>query len=542
MKLLELAFAQTQIRDTVENSRIQKTLLSRLVNPKVLLNLQAKLDARALKGKGASVKVLSRNLRTNEIHLRCIVHGNFSEDFVTLRDNQTWTCRQCFEAYKVETLWVDRLKEVIRPCKDFHQVQINAATKKVRFICAAHNQRIVKHVSTNTLSELIRLEKTAINWCPLCLANSKKDGALRNGWMWTLDQVNKEIRPQGLKCLTWNGTVSQSLFACIKRGHTFSAQGQSPVYHKTGCPKCSNCISKGQLEVFNFVKTLAPDAVLEKPAHELNSAWTSRSGYKIARFDIYVPSKNLVIEYDGIWWHKGERFQDRNFKMFSLLKSHGIRLFVIRDNEWQGDKEKWKRHIRNLFVRLDTLRASSLVLKRISCSDAAAFYDRHHTQGKVTSGLTWALVESDKIYAAMTFDRIKSNRGHKASRSKIELTRFCVRSGFTVHGAAGKLYSHMLRITKPDMVVSYSHNRWFSGQVYKALGFSFDGQVAPDYQTLWSGQYGIKGLRSKQFSCKKNLAKLGENTTDYTEAEILRNLGVHKLYDFGKQRWVHKIN
>jgi hypothetical protein len=373
------------------------------------------------------------------------------------------------------------------------------------------------------------------------LAESKNEGALHSGWMWTLDQVNKEIKPQGLKCIAWNGTVKQSLFACLKKGHTFSVQGQSPVYHKTGCPKCSNCLSKGQLEVFNFVKTLAPDAVLEKPAHELNSAWTSRSGYKISRFDIYVPSKNLVIEYDGVWWHKGERFQSRNLKMFSLLKAHGIRLFVVRDNEWQGDREKWKRHLRNLFVCLETVRASSLALKRITPQAAADFYSRHHTQGKVTSGLTWALVGGEKIYAAMTFDRVKSRRGQVASKANLELTRFCVRSGFRIHGAASKLYSHLLRLTKPDTVVSYSHNRWFSGQVYSALGFKCDGQVSPDYQTLWAGQHGIRGLRSKQFSTKKNLAKLGEDTIRYTEDEILKNLGVHKLYDFGKQRWLHKI-
>jgi DNA-directed RNA polymerase subunit N (RpoN/RPB10) len=225
--------------------------------------------------------------------------------------------------------------------------------------------------------------------------------------------------------------------------------------------------------------------------------------------------------------------------MFRTLHAQGIRLFTIRDNEWLNDKDRWKRIIRNQLVTVETLRASKLELRKIGVERAFDFYAKNHAQGGIRAGSTLALVHEGKIYAAMTFDRIRSHRGKASNSKELELTRFCVRNGFQIHGSASRLFKNLLKVHKPDTVVSYSHNRWFNGKVYPALGFKLDGQVAPDYQTLWSGQHGVKGLRSKQFSRKSRLQALGEKLKGRTEAKILDDLGVHRIYDYGKQRWLY---
>ena len=65
-------------------------------------------------------------------------------------------------------------------------------------------------------------------------------------------------------------------------------------------------ISKPQLELFELVKSIHPDAVLEH-----NVSWYS--------IDIYIPLDNIAIEYDGSYWHmdklKDQIRQERIEKM-----------------------------------------------------------------------------------------------------------------------------------------------------------------------------------------------------------------------------------
>lgn len=48
-------------------------------------------------------------------------------------------------------------------------------------------------------------------------------------------------------------------------------------------------------------------------------------------FDIYIKSMNLAIEYDGVAWHTKKEDIEREIKKDSYCKSHGIRLYRIRE-------------------------------------------------------------------------------------------------------------------------------------------------------------------------------------------------------------------
>jgi len=86
--------------------------------------------------------------------------------------------------------------------------------------------------------------------------------------------------------------------------------------------------SKGEIEVFEFVKTLIPDAT--------NS---DREAIQPFELDIYIPSLKIGIEYDGDYWHslpnmvKRDRFKDM------LCKNKHIKLIRIKESEWKNNKE-----------------------------------------------------------------------------------------------------------------------------------------------------------------------------------------------------------
>lgn len=73
-------------------------------------------------------------------------------------------------------------------------------------------------------------------------------------------------------------------------------------------------ISKPQLELYNLVKQIYPDAILEYPFLD----------YCI---DIAVPNKNLCFEYDGSYWHDQERDKERD----RVLEREGWKTFRFID-------------------------------------------------------------------------------------------------------------------------------------------------------------------------------------------------------------------
>lgn len=85
--------------------------------------------------------------------------------------------------------------------------------------------------------------------------------------------------------------------------------------------------SRFQKEVFNEVKSIYPDAKME---HSIDT----KSGVKLA--DIYIPSKHLVIECDGYYWHKDK--QELDAIRQSKIETLGYRVSRIPELEWKNDK------------------------------------------------------------------------------------------------------------------------------------------------------------------------------------------------------------
>jgi hypothetical protein len=60
-----------------------------------------------------------------------------------------------------------------------------------------------------------------------------------------------------------------------------------------GCPICNS--SKGELQIYNYLINNGVNFIPQKSFEDCKNSNTGRK----FRFDFYVPSKNLLIEYDG---------------------------------------------------------------------------------------------------------------------------------------------------------------------------------------------------------------------------------------------------
>lgn len=101
-----------------------------------------------------------------------------------------------------------------------------------------------------------------------------------------------------------------------------------------GCPHCGLCgTSKAEQEIFEYISTLA-DNVLH------------RSKIDGIEVDIYIPSKKVAIEFNGLYWHSEKfRGEDYHFVKYDCLNNLGVNLLYIWEDEWRDEREKTKKKI-----------------------------------------------------------------------------------------------------------------------------------------------------------------------------------------------------
>lgn len=160
--------------------------------------------------------------------------------------------------------------------------------------------------------------------CPECSNNSHKviigfndlkshNPDVANEWNY---EKNSPLKPEDVSYAN-----SKKVWFTCNQGHSYITSISNRTISKSGCPDCNNqshtsfpeqtilyYLRKTKLEIINSYK---PD-------------WIGKS-----EIDIYIPSLNIGIEYDGIKWHK-DKFEKDNEKN-KLCKENNLKLIRIRE-------------------------------------------------------------------------------------------------------------------------------------------------------------------------------------------------------------------
>ena len=293
-----------------------------------------------------------------------------------------------------------------------------------------------------------------------------------------------------------------------------------------GCPHCGNNISNGETEIADFIKSSGFEV-------RLRDRTILEGGKEI---DIFIPEKNLGIEYDGLMWHS-DRFKDRNYHLRKTeeCSRKGIRLIHIFEDEWMTRKETVKSMLLNSLGMTETrIFARKCVVKEIDGRTAGKFIEENHIQGRAASSVNLGLFHDGEMVAVMTFGKPRLSMGHKERKYDYELIRFCSRRGVSVVGGAGKLLSHFIREYSPASILSYCDRRWGTGNMYEKLGFELDHVSKPNY-------FYVEGNnRRNRFRYRKSaLVRMGYDAGK-SEREITEEMGLPRIYDCGTFVYVWK--
>ena len=297
-----------------------------------------------------------------------------------------------------------------------------------------------------------------------------------------------------------------------------------------GCPKCGNIISKNE--------TIIDDIIKEHFKTIKNSKKILKSKQEL---DIYVPEKNIAIEYNGTRWHSELFGKDRKYHLNKLneCKEQNINLIQIFEDEYVEHKEivlNKIKHILNINENLPKIMGRKCKIEVINNKTAEAFLNDYHIQGFAKSTVYLGAVYGNELIAVMSF-----NKEGKSS-DKWELNRFASNYHYICQGVGGKLFKWFIKNYNPSEVKSFADRRWTldkDDNLYTKLGFKLEKVLKPDYR-----YYNPKISKYKRFHKfnfrKEKLHKEYGLPLTMTESEMTEKLNCYKVWDCGLFKYVWK--
>jgi len=258
--------------------------------------------------------------------------------------------------------------------------------------------------------------------------------------------------------------------------------------------------------------------------------------------DIYIPSLNFAIEYNGNFWHSDDIVgKNKHLYKTELCKEKGIKLLQIFEDEYLNKRDivyKKIEHIISMNKTLEKIPGRKCIVSEINKHQAKEFLDKYHIQGYVGSKVYLGAFYNEELVAVMTF------KEDSKSNCTWELTRLASNYDYICQGVGGKLFKYFVDKYKPEKIKSFADRRWTVDEcnnIYVKLGFNFDGYTKPDYR-----YYSPKLDRYKRFhkfNFRKQIMhkKYGFPLT-MTETEMANELGLKRIWDCGLIKYVWKNN
>lgn len=351
--------------------------------------------------------------------------------------------------------------------------------------------------------------------------------------------LNGDLTPAQV---TPGSSATKVWWVCAK-GHEWATITADRI-RGIGCMRCAAAqqSSLGERELAQWVQSVGfTDAVVN-----------DRNVLDGKELDIYIPSKKIAIEFNGLYWHS-ERFKNARFHYDKWLaaKNAGIQLIQIWEDEWMSKPELVKSMLAHKLGVSSAPRvaARKTTVQEVDTTTARAFYDEHHIQGFAsashyvalyapTSNLVSATAAAEgendsQTLVALLGLRVEASGTQKAGNIVRYATSASVIGGFT------KLLAYVERNLDLDSIYTFSDHCVSDGRLYESNGFTAVSELAPDYSYLVGCERKHKfGYRLERF---RNDPRL-EFQEGMTERELAQLNGLDRIWDAGKTKWERKLS
>lgn len=435
------------------------------------------------------------------VKIVCPTHGPFEQIEHNHRNGAG--CPQCGadarrekRAYDFES-FLRKAREVHGTHYEYPPCEVVNSRSKVRIVCPLHGE-----------FEKVVYAHLAGQGCKVC-SGERKGRRSQLGISEFLERA-KSVHGDTYEYLSGLSRLHKNIKIQCRIHGVFN---QTPHNHLkgAGCPRCANKVSKGEAEMFEFVKSLGFD--VDSSNRKLLAPY---------EIDIYVPEKRVAIEYNGLYYHRHDLIGHKTRMKAIMCQEKGITLMQVFEDEWCEARSKVEGRIRALLGKADKVPARKCQVVKVDKSEAREFLETHHMQNAGTVlKFAYGLYYQDELVAVATFGR--GRFGHDGW----ELLRFASKG--TVVGGMSRLLKAFMKDYPAGDIISYADMRWGSGDSYGKVGFQLLGMTEPDY--WW-----VDGATSKRVP----RYKVQSQKTGVSEGELAKSKNWYKVQGVGHKKWLLK--
>ena len=445
--------------------------------------------------------------KKTEVCIICSEHGEFFQlPSVHLRGNG---CPKCSGLLKKTTKqFIEDAKKVHGDKYDYSKVKYINAKTKVCIICPTHGE------FWQSPSAHLRG-----NGCVKCKGYSTEqfieEARKVHGDKYDYSKAN------------YSSNTNKVCIICPTHGE-FWQRANTHLSGK-GCPSCGQILSKNENEIFSLLKEKCDFEIIKN----------NRNILKGKEIDIFIPEKNIGIEFNGLRWHSELFGRDKWYHLNKTKECNGqgIKLLQIFEDEYICHKEIVLNkiyHILGVDLNLPKIMGRKCNVIEIDKTVAELFLNEFHIQGFACSTIYLGCFYGSTLVGVMTFKKEKQH-------GYWELNRFASDYHYICQGIGGKLFRYFIKRYNPIEIKSFADRRWTLDEncnLYVKLGFKLSGVLKPEYRYISNSSY--NGRKHKFNFRKQILHKKYGLPLSMSESEMTKKLGFSKIWDCGLFKFIWK--
>ena len=302
-----------------------------------------------------------------------------------------------------------------------------------------------------------------------------------------LDRLETVVKPN-FTFEEYQGSEAKQEWICVPCGEIFPGK-----IDNGGIPRCPKCFpnqkkSYGEMDLFNSINI----------QDKIQGDWSILLNKEL---DIYIPSKKIAIEFNGIYWHSEARGKFKNYHLDKTIRceEQGIQLIHIFESEWVYQQEIIKSIIASKLGNFDNkISARKCIIKEIDILDKNNFLDENHLEGSVESNINLGLFYNDELVFIMCFKSLKNNH--------FELIRYCSKLNTMVYGGLSKLLNTFKLNYFPKSIKCLIDRRFSFNHNLQKFDFKLKGTLPPSHffiskDKLIKPENNLKDGKNKIWNC-----------------------------------------
>lgn len=193
-----------------------------------------------------------------------------------------------------------------------------------------------------------------------------------------------------------NGLRGRVTITCMVNGHgDFDAGIQYLLQGNDPCPGCAVYgVSKAERDLGDFVESLGFEV-----KRNVRGILDNRK-----EVDIWIPSKNVAIEFHGLYWHTEDKVgTDKHRIKYDLSEHNGIHLVQVWEDDWKLRDAIVKKHLRAV---LSLTEKRKFQFREMDPVDVSMLCDVMHVDGRKLSNFALGGYVNDKLECVIAITRV----------------------------------------------------------------------------------------------------------------------------------------